>query len=88
MKGMFLAEPKKGLEHLSKAILIDLKDPNSEEMIFSYEQGIQSFPVLLDPRGTGPGQSEQFPGQQNRPGPGPNRNHLYFSDRKTLVHPL
>jgi uncharacterized protein YigE (DUF2233 family) len=51
MKGMFLAEPKKGLEHLPRATLIDLKDPDSEEKISAYEQGIQSFPVLLDPRG-------------------------------------
>jgi uncharacterized protein YigE (DUF2233 family) len=51
MKGMFLAEPKKGLEHLPKAVLIDLKNPESEAMMASYEQGIQSFPVLLDPKG-------------------------------------
>ena len=51
MKGMFLAEPKKGFEHLPKAILIDLKNPRSEEMIASYDQGIQSFPILLDPSG-------------------------------------
>lgn len=51
MKGMFLAEPKKGFEHLPKATLIDLKNEKSEEMISSYEQGIQSFPILLDPKG-------------------------------------
>ncbi len=51
MKGMFLSEPKKGFEHLSKATLIDLKEKNSEEKISSYDQGIQSFPVLLDPTG-------------------------------------
>jgi len=51
MKGMFLAEPKKGFEHLPKATLIDLKDSNSEEKISSYDQGIQSFPILLDPKG-------------------------------------
>ncbi len=51
MKGMFLSEPKKGFEHLPKATLIDLKDINSEERISSYEQGIQSFPILLDPAG-------------------------------------
>jgi uncharacterized protein YigE (DUF2233 family) len=51
MKGMFLSDPKKGFEHLPKATLIDLKDVNSEEVISLYEQGIQSFPVLLDPLG-------------------------------------
>lgn len=51
MKAMFLAEPKKGLSQLPKATIIDLKDPDSEEKISFYEQGIQSFPVLLDPRG-------------------------------------
>jgi len=51
MKAMFLAEPKKGLNQLPKATIIDLKDPDSEEKISFYEQGIQSFPVLLDPRG-------------------------------------
>lgn len=51
MKGMFLAEPKKGFEHLPKATLIDLKEPSSEELIASYDQGIQSFPILLDPKG-------------------------------------
>jgi hypothetical protein len=28
-----------------------LKDTNSEEKISAYEQGIQSFPILLDPKG-------------------------------------
>jgi uncharacterized protein YigE (DUF2233 family) len=51
MKGMFLSEPKKGFENLPKATLIDLKDPKSEELISFYDQGIQSFPVLLDPQG-------------------------------------
>ncbi|MEW6188343.1 MAG: phosphodiester glycosidase family protein [Thermodesulfobacteriota bacterium] len=51
MKGMFLAEPRKGLDHLPKATLIDLKEPNSEEKISLYEQGIQSFPILLDSKG-------------------------------------
>jgi uncharacterized protein YigE (DUF2233 family) len=51
MKGMFLSEPKKGFERLAKAILVDLKDSNSEEKISAYEQGIQSFPILLDPSG-------------------------------------
>ncbi|MBI4767435.1 MAG: phosphodiester glycosidase family protein, partial [Deltaproteobacteria bacterium] len=51
MKGMFLAEPKKGFEHLPKATLIDLKGSDREERISSYEQGIQSFPILLDPAG-------------------------------------
>jgi uncharacterized protein YigE (DUF2233 family) len=51
MKGMFLSEPKKGFEYLPKATLIDLKDSNSEEIISLYEQGIQSFPILLDPAG-------------------------------------
>ncbi len=51
MKGMFLAEPKKGFERLPKATLIDLKDDKSEEIISAYDQGIQSFPVLLDPKG-------------------------------------
>jgi len=51
MKGMFLAEPKKGLEHIPKARLIDLKEDGAEEIMAQYEQGIQSFPVLLDPRG-------------------------------------
>ncbi len=51
MKGMFLAEPKKGFDSLPKATLIDLKDAKSEELISAYDQGIQSFPVLLDPRG-------------------------------------
>ncbi len=51
MKGMFLAEPKKGFETLPKATLIDLKDPQSEQLMASYEQGIQSFPILLDPKG-------------------------------------
>ena len=51
MKGMFLAEPKKGFERLPKATLIDLKDVKSEEIISAYDQGIQSFPVLLDPKG-------------------------------------
>jgi uncharacterized protein YigE (DUF2233 family) len=51
MKGMFLSEPKKGFETLPKSTLIDLKDINSEEKISSYEQGIQSFPILLDPAG-------------------------------------
>jgi uncharacterized protein YigE (DUF2233 family) len=51
MKAMFLAEPKKGFEKLLKATIIDLKDPDSEEIIASYDQGIQSFPVLLDPKG-------------------------------------
>ncbi len=51
MKGMFLSEPKKGFEHLPKATLIDLKESSSEEKISSYEQGIQSFPILLDPAG-------------------------------------
>jgi uncharacterized protein YigE (DUF2233 family) len=51
MKAMFLAEPKKGFEKLPKATIIDLKDPGSEEIIASYDQGIQSFPVLLDPKG-------------------------------------
>ncbi|MBI5603796.1 MAG: phosphodiester glycosidase family protein, partial [Deltaproteobacteria bacterium] len=51
MKGMFLAEPQKGFEHLPKAALIDLKDDKSEEIIASYSQGVQSFPILLDPKG-------------------------------------
>jgi uncharacterized protein YigE (DUF2233 family) len=51
MKGMFLSEPKKGFENLPKATLIDLKDSKSEEQISFYEQGIQSFPILLDPQG-------------------------------------
>jgi uncharacterized protein YigE (DUF2233 family) len=51
MKGMFLSEPKKGFENLPKAIMIDLKDSKSEEQIASYDQGIQSFPILLDPQG-------------------------------------
>ena len=51
MKGMFLAEPKKGFEHLPKARLIDLREEGVEETIAQYEQGIQSFPVLLDPKG-------------------------------------
>jgi hypothetical protein len=51
MKGMFLAEPKKGLEQLPKALIIDLKDPKNQEMMAFYDQGIQSFPVLLDPNG-------------------------------------
>jgi uncharacterized protein YigE (DUF2233 family) len=51
MKAMFLAEPKKGLNQLPKATIIDLKDPDSDEKISFYEQGIQSFPILLDPRG-------------------------------------
>jgi uncharacterized protein YigE (DUF2233 family) len=51
MKGMFLAEPKKDFEHLPKAVLIDLKDSDSEERISSYLYGIQSFPILLDPKG-------------------------------------
>ena len=51
MKGMFLAEPKKGFEQIPKARLIDLKAENSEETISKYDQGIQSFPILLDPRG-------------------------------------
>jgi uncharacterized protein YigE (DUF2233 family) len=51
MKAMFLAEPKKGLKQLPKATIIDLKDPDSDAMISFYEQGIQSFPVLLDPKG-------------------------------------
>jgi len=51
MKGMFLAEPKKGFEQIPKARLIDLKEENSEETVSKYDQGIQSFPILLDPRG-------------------------------------
>jgi len=51
MKGMFLAEPKKGFEQLPKARLIDLKEEDSEETVSKYDQGIQSFPILLDPRG-------------------------------------
>jgi len=51
MKGMFLSEPKKGLEQIPKARLIDLKEANSEETLAKYDQGIQSFPILLDPRG-------------------------------------
>jgi uncharacterized protein YigE (DUF2233 family) len=51
MKAMFLAEPRKGLLQIPKATIIDLKDPDSEEKISAYEQGIQSFPVLLDPKG-------------------------------------
>jgi uncharacterized protein YigE (DUF2233 family) len=51
MKAMFLAEPKKGLVQLPKATIVDLKDPDSDAMISYYEQGIQSFPVLLDPKG-------------------------------------
>jgi uncharacterized protein YigE (DUF2233 family) len=51
MKGMLLSEPKKGFEALPKATLIDLKDPQSEQLIASYEQGIQSFPILLDSKG-------------------------------------
>ncbi|MBA4394565.1 MAG: hypothetical protein C0407_13520 [Desulfobacca sp.] len=51
MKGMFLSEPKKGFENLAKATLIDLKNTKSEEQISSYDQGIQSFPILLDPQG-------------------------------------
>lgn len=51
MKGMFLSEPRKGFEQLPKARLIDLKDEGAEETIGQYEQGIQSFPVLLDPKG-------------------------------------
>lgn len=51
MKGMFLAEPKKGWEQNPKARLIDLKDEGVEETMAQYEQGIQSFPVLLDPKG-------------------------------------
>ena len=51
MKGMFLAEPKKGYESHLKATLIDLKDSTSEEKISFYDQGIQSFPILLDSKG-------------------------------------
>jgi hypothetical protein len=51
MKGMFLSEPKKGFENLPKTILIDLKDKERMDWISSYEQGIQSFPILLDPQG-------------------------------------
>jgi uncharacterized protein YigE (DUF2233 family) len=51
MKGMFLSEPKKGLDQLPRATIIDLKEPRSEETIGQYDQGIQSFPILLDPRG-------------------------------------
>jgi uncharacterized protein YigE (DUF2233 family) len=51
MKGMFLSEPKKGFENLPKTILIDLKNSKGEEQISYYEQGIQSFPILLDPQG-------------------------------------
>jgi uncharacterized protein YigE (DUF2233 family) len=51
MKGMFLSEPKKGFSHLSKATLIDLKAQDSDIMMSSYEHGIQSFPILLDPAG-------------------------------------
>ena len=51
MKGMFLAEPKKGFEQIPRARLIDLKEENSEEIVSRYDQGIQSFPILLDPRG-------------------------------------
>jgi uncharacterized protein YigE (DUF2233 family) len=51
MKGMLLSEPKKGFENLLKATLIDLKDDNVEGKISAYEQGIQSFPILLDPSG-------------------------------------
>lgn len=51
MKGMFLAEPKKGFEQNPKARLIDLRADGVEETIAQYEQGIQSFPVLLDPQG-------------------------------------
>lgn len=51
MKGMFLAEPKKGWEQIPKARLIDLKDEGFEETMARYEQGVQSFPVLLDPKG-------------------------------------
>jgi uncharacterized protein YigE (DUF2233 family) len=51
MKGMFLSDPKKGFEHLPKATLIDLKEGNSDEISTLYEQGIQSFPILLDPLG-------------------------------------
>jgi len=51
MKGMFLAEPKKGFEQIPKARLIDLREENSEETVSKYDQGIQSFPILLDPAG-------------------------------------
>ena len=51
MKGMFLAEPKSGLDKIPKARLIDLKEEKSEETISQYDQGIQSFPVLLDSKG-------------------------------------
>ena len=51
MKGMFLAEPKKGFEQIPKARMIDLKEEKSEETVSKYDQGIQSFPILLDPRG-------------------------------------
>jgi uncharacterized protein YigE (DUF2233 family) len=51
MKGMFLAEPRKGFEQNPKARLIDLKEEKIEETIAQYDHGIQSFPILLDPRG-------------------------------------
>jgi uncharacterized protein YigE (DUF2233 family) len=51
MKGMFLSEPKRGFENLPKTVLIDLKDDQSAELITAYEQGIQSFPILLDSKG-------------------------------------
>jgi uncharacterized protein YigE (DUF2233 family) len=52
MKGMFLAEPRKGYENLPKATLIDLKAEGSDSLQDAYEQGIQSFPILLDTRGS------------------------------------
>jgi uncharacterized protein YigE (DUF2233 family) len=51
MKGMFLAEPRKGFEHLPPAVLIDLKEEGAEEKMKAYNQGLQSFPILLDPQG-------------------------------------
>jgi hypothetical protein len=51
MKGMFLAEPRKGFEDLPRALLLDLKNEKKDEIISAYTQGIQSFPLLLDPQG-------------------------------------
>ena len=88
MKGMFLSEPKKGFEQIPKARLIDLKEENSEETVSKYDQGIQSFPILLDPRGQVRVNPSNFQANRTVIGPRPAGEYPGPDYRETFFYAL
>jgi uncharacterized protein YigE (DUF2233 family) len=52
MQGMFVAEPQGMSPDLPRATILDLKTTRLDFKKFPWEQGVQSFPLLLDSRGS------------------------------------